>query len=130
MIITQSGNSPAGTTFTYTLRKNSSRSLGNTIVTCSVPAGQRTCSDATHSILNVAGEEIVLQVQRTAGTGTLTNRTIRVQLGSAAAAAIDAPGGTGGIIIDNTVSGGGSQIYYSTRDNPGLAVQASQAGLN
>ena len=75
-------------------------------------------------------------MQRTAGTGTLNNRTIRVQLGSAAAAAIDAPGGTGGIIIDNTVSGGGSQIYYSTRGTgaagtpKGVAVQASQAGLN
>jgi hypothetical protein len=126
MIITQSANSPAGTTFTYTLRKNG----GNTIVTCAVVAGQNSCTDSTHSISNVAGEKIVLQVQRTAGTGTLNNRTIRVQLGSAAAAALNAPGGTGGIIIDNTVSGGGSQIYYTTRDNPGVAVQASQAGLN
>ena len=132
MIITQiasgigGGDTPPGTTFTYTLRKNGS----NTIVTCAVVAGQDSCSDSTHSISNVAGEKIVLQVQRTAGTGTLTNVDIRVQLGTAAAAAIDAPGGTGGIIIDNTVSGGGSQIYYSTRTSPGVAVQASQAGLN
>ena len=47
-----------------------------------------------------------------------------------ASAAINATGGTGGIIIDNTVTGGGSQVYYSTRTSPGNAVQASQAGLN
>jgi hypothetical protein len=137
MIITQiargigGGETPAGTTFTYTLRKNGS----NTIVACAITAGQDSCTDA-HSIANVAGEKVVLQVQRTAGDGDLTNVDIRVQLGSAAAAAIDAPGGTGGIIIDNTVSGGGSQIYYSTRGTgaagtpKGVAVQASQAGLN
>ena len=47
-----------------------------------------------------------------------------------AAAALNATGGTGGIIIDNTATGGGSQVYYSTRTSPGIAVQASQAGLN
>jgi hypothetical protein len=119
MIITQQRVSPAGTTFTYTLRKNRS----NTIVTCAILAGQNSCTDSTHSISNVAGETIDLQVQRTAGTGTLTNSTIRVQLGSAAAAAINATGGTGGIIIDNTVQGGGSQIYYSTRAAGALVHQ-------
>ena len=46
-----------------------------------------------------------------------------------ATAGLNAPGGTGGIIIDNTQSGGGSQIYYSTLTSPGNAVQASQVGL-
>ncbi len=45
-------------------------------------------------------------------------------------AAIDAPGGTGGIIFDNisTVTGA-SQVYYSTLTSPGNAIQASQAAL-
>ena len=50
--------------------------------------------------------------------------------GTSAAAALNANGGTGGIIIDNTMTGGGSQVYFSTRTSPGIAVQASQAGLN
>jgi hypothetical protein len=53
-----------------------------------------------------------------------------VQQRNRASAALNATGGTGGIIIDNTATGGGSQIYYSTRTAPGFAVQASQAGLN
>jgi hypothetical protein len=48
---------------------------------------------------------------------------------TSASAAIHAQGGTGGIIVDNTLTGGGSQVYYSTRTSPGIAVQASQAGL-
>jgi hypothetical protein len=47
-----------------------------------------------------------------------------------ATAALAAPGGTGGIIVDNTATGGGSQVYFSTRTSPGIAVQATQAGLN
>ena len=78
-------------------------------------------------------------------TGSNTTATFRVQLTAdiswnevkPASAALNATGGTGGIIIDNTVTGGGSQVYYSTRGGPlnnpiipGNAVQASQAGLN
>ena len=45
-------------------------------------------------------------------------------------AALNARGGTGGIIIDNIVTaGGGAQVYFGTRINPGIAVQASQIGL-
>jgi len=51
--------------------------------------------------------------------------------GVAAAAGLAAAGGTGGIIIDNISSStGASQVYYSTLTSPGVAVQASQAGLN
>ncbi len=77
----------------------------------------------------------------TNGGGTLrwTNRGLM-----AIANAIAAPGGTSGIIIDNTVSttgglSGVSQVYYSTLANGtcatsggtgGCAVQASQAALH
>lgn len=125
MTITQSAASPAGTTFTYTLRKNG----GNTAITCGVGAGVATCSDTTHTASYVAGDTIDVQVQRTVGTGTLTNRTVRVQLESGAIGALNAAGGTGGIVIDNTATGGGSQVYYSTRTSPGIAVQATQTGL-
>lgn len=61
--------------------------------------------------------------------------------GLPATASIAAAGGTGGIIIDNTVAtgtlAGASQIYFSTQSNQtcgtsgtgGCAVQASQTGL-
>jgi hypothetical protein len=48
-----------------------------------------------------------------------------------AAAGLAAPGGTGGIILDNiSTTTGASQIYYATRTSPGNAIQASQAALN
>jgi len=129
MAITQGGNSPGGTNFTYFLRKNGA----NTAITCTVLAGVGTCSDATNSASFSAGDTIDVSVQRTLGTGTINNRTFRVQLGfnasASLAAGLSARGGTGGIIIDNTLPGGGSQIYYSTRTSPGNAVQASQAAL-
>jgi hypothetical protein len=46
-------------------------------------------------------------------------------------AGLAAPGGTGGIVVDNISSTtGASQIYYSTLTSPGNAVQASQGALN
>jgi len=62
--------------------------------------------------------------------------------GTPATASLAATGGTGGIIIDNTVGSGtlagASQVYFTTQGNQtcgtsgtgGCAVQASQAGLN
>ncbi len=60
-------------------------------------------------------------------------------LGPIATYGLKAAGGTGGIIIDNTVTGAlaGSQIYFSTLSNQvcgtsgtgGCAVQASQSKL-
>ena len=48
-----------------------------------------------------------------------------------AVAGLAAPGGTSGIVIDNiSAVPGASQVYYSTLNNPGNAIQASQAGLN
>lgn len=129
MTITQSGASGPGNTFTYTLRKNGA----NTAVTCAITG--TTCSDTMNTATYAAGDTMDVQVQRTSGGGNLTNRTFRFQTtglnsASSASAALNAKGGTGGIIIDNTASSGGSQIYYSTRTSPGNAVQASQAGLN
>ncbi len=67
--------------------------------------------------------------------GAVTWRNI----GANPVAALPAPGGTSGIIIDNTVvNPGGSQVYYSTLQDSacftlggvgGCAVQASQQGL-
>ena len=129
MTITQGANSPAGTTFRYTLRQNA----GNTPITCTIGAGNSTCSDATHTASFGSGDAIDVLVVRSGGSGTLTT-TFRVRLdpwpASTASAGLAAPGGAGGIIIDNSLNGGGSQVYYSTRTSPGLAVQASQAGLN
>jgi hypothetical protein len=128
MTITQSLPSPAGTTFTYLLRSNAA----NTTLTCAIAAGASTCSDTTHTASLAAGALVDVQV---AGSGSLTAR-FRVQLqaagGSApaASASLAAPGGTSGIVVDNTAGSGGSQIYYSTLISPGNAVQASQAGLN
>ena len=91
-------------------------------------------SGHTDSQAYAAGDTIDVLVVRTGGSGTLTNTTFRVELdpfvGSKGSAGLNAPGGTGGIIVDNDVDGGGSQVYYSTRTSPGNAVQASQAGLN
>jgi hypothetical protein len=51
-------------------------------------------------------------------------------IGNVPAAALPAPGGTGGIVVDNTASStGSSQIYFSQLQSGGNAIQASQAGL-
>jgi hypothetical protein len=134
MTITQSAPSPAGIT--------SRIPCGNFSITQSSlaqsPPAIRTCSDTAHAVVIEEGEQIDVQVVRTGATDLTA--TFRVQLtadvnppwnsAKSTSAAINATGGTGGIIIDNTVSGGGSQVYYSTRTSPGNAVQASQAGLN
>jgi hypothetical protein len=58
-------------------------------------------------------------------TGITWNNT------AVATAGLQAPGGTSGIIIDNTAATvGASQVYYSTLTSPGNAVQASQGALN
>jgi hypothetical protein len=50
--------------------------------------------------------------------------------GNAPSAALAAPGGTGGITVDNTsVTTGASQIYFSQLQSGGNAIQASQSGL-
>lgn len=137
MTITQSVQTPAATTNTYTLRNNNA----STPITCSILAGSTTCSDTSHVAGTAPGVFIDVLVQRTP-TGTDTTATFRVQLTvdrgwneqTLVDAALNATGGTGGIIIDNTLSGGGSQVYFSTRGagtTPlGIAVQATQAGLN
>jgi hypothetical protein len=81
----------------------------------------------------------------TEGTSTPDGGVVWYNLGANPVAALAAPGGTSGIIIDNTVNNpGGSQVYYSTMQDSscggnnigngggtgGCAVQASQQGLN
>jgi hypothetical protein len=75
----------------------------------------------------------------TEGSETFDGTLVWYNLGANPAAALQAPGGTSGIIMDNTVNNpGGSQIYYSTLEpspcgggpTGGCAVQASQQGLN
>jgi len=61
----------------------------------------------------------------------ITNIAPGAWAGTTPVASLQAPGGTGGIIIDNiSATPGAAQIYYSTLTSPGNAVQASQAGLN
>jgi hypothetical protein len=45
-------------------------------------------------------------------------------------AKLTSSGGTSGIIIDNSASGGGSELYFTPLTGSTGAVQASQAGLN
>ncbi len=128
MTITQSAGTNGNPTFTYTLRKNGALQA----ISCQVSGnGSTTCSDTTHSVTYAAGDTIDVEVQRSSGQNLTA--TFRVQLGwylgMAATAGLSATGGTGGIIIDNSVEGGGSQIYYATRTSPGVAMQASQAEL-
>jgi len=101
-----------------------------------VAATNADCSPVTE-VMNGANEYIYASV--TAGGNSVTGCTTGACIymfnlgsawGSAASAALPAPGGTSGIIIDNYSSTtGASQIYYSTLTSPGNAVQASQAGL-
>ena len=137
MTITQSVATPAATTNTFTLRADGVSEP----ISCQIPAGSTTCSDTTHKVGFITGNLIDVLVTR---TGSNTTATFHVELtadvtwndATNASAALHARGGTGGIIIDNTLTGGGSQVAtYSTRgtgspDTFGLAVQASQAGLN
>jgi hypothetical protein len=129
MTITQGANSPGGTTFRYTLRKNGV----STAIVCMIGAGNSTCSDSSHTVPYGAGDTIDVLAVRSGGSGSLTT-TFRVQLDpfplTTATAGLAAPGGTGGIVVDNSLGGGGSQIYYSTRTSPGTVVQASQNGLD
>jgi hypothetical protein len=131
MSITQGANTPGSTVFTYTFRKGGvSQSL-----TCAIGAGASTCSDTTNSVALSAGDLIDVLIVRT-GAGNLET-TFGVQLSGTglgwsstilATAALNATGGTGGIIIDNSLGGGGSQIYFATRTS-GNAVQATQKAL-
>ncbi len=74
------------------------------------------------------------------GTSTTDGSVIWYNLGANTVAALQAPGGTSGIVIDNTViNPTGSQVYYTTLQNStcfslgggtgGCAVQASQQAL-
>ena len=84
---------------------------------------------AAHTASYSANDTIDVKVQRSTGTGTFS-KTVQVALDSVPAGALHAEGGTGGIVIDNVATGGGSQVYFSTRTSPGIAVQSTQAELN
>jgi hypothetical protein len=72
------------------------------------------------------------------GVETFDGTVVWYNLGANPVAALQAPGGTSGIVIDNTIDAPfGSQVYYSTLQpsscgggpTGGCAVQASQQGL-
>jgi hypothetical protein len=70
------------------------------------------------------------------GQATTDGQLTWINLGANPVAAIQEPGGTSGIVMDNTAILG-SQVYFSTLSggcapagNGGCAVQASQQGLN
>jgi hypothetical protein len=112
--------------------------LGPTLVSTDTADNVNGCSPIT-DVQNGSSNRIYVAVP---SSGSETNCTgaciymytlngISWSTSTAATDGLAAPGGTGGIIIDN-ISGatGASQVYYSTRTSPGRAIQASQAGLN
>ena len=119
----------------YTVMRGSTA----TGLTCTVDTANQTTCNGTGSESFLATDNISVRVARSGfGTGTTDVGTIRVQLSGTPAAptltlgaGLTAPGGTSAIIVDNvSATAGASQIYYSTLQRPGRAVQASQAGLN
>jgi PQQ-like domain len=115
--------------------------VGPTLVTVANPNGidanTADCSPITE-VMNGANDYIYVSVNALGNdTGCagacvyLYNLTgLTWNTAAVAAAGIAAPGGAGGIIIDNiSATTGASQIYYSTITSPGNAIQASQAGL-
>jgi hypothetical protein len=106
--------------------------------TSDASGGGGTCSPIT-DVQNGANNYIFVSVpelgNRTGCTGScmyMFNLTGIAWSGTTnATAGLTAPGGTGGIVIDNiSATAGASQIYYSTLTSPGGAIQASQAALN
>jgi len=124
--ITQGAANAAGVTRAYTLFKDGIA----TSITCTVAAAASTCTDTANSASFVNGSKIAVRVVTTGAAATMT---LRPSLGwttsLAMTAGLAAPGGTSGIVIDNSMGSGGSQVYYSTITSPGLAVQASQKAL-
>jgi hypothetical protein len=135
IIINQTGATGITRSHNYLVRKNGA----NTTLGCNVAAFGNTSCSGTGSVLFAAGDKIDVSVVRSGGGGTDTAGAIRVQLAGppppsppiTAGAGLAAAGGTSGIVVDNISStAGASQVYFSTLDRPGRAVQASQAGLN
>ncbi|MEO8302756.1 MAG: hypothetical protein ABI724_01420 [Betaproteobacteria bacterium] len=117
--------------------------IGPTLTTDTGTFAAAKCSPVTQ-VLNGANEYIFVSIPVTgtetgcSGTGGAAGCIYMYNLTGIAwsaatntTAGLPAPGGTGGVIIDNTSSTvGASQIYYSTITSPGNAIQASQAALN
>ncbi|WP_296358624.1 hypothetical protein [Ramlibacter sp.] len=112
--------------------------VGPTLVSTANFTDNANCSPVT-MVMNGTNEYLYVSVSAigndTGCSGSciyMYNMTGKTWNTSATAnAGLSAPGGTGGIIVDNISStAGASQIYYSTLTGPGNAVQASQAGLN
>jgi hypothetical protein len=127
----------------------STLSLGNNAIN-PLASGAATCSPVAE-ILNGTTDYIYLSMtangnQTSICTGAcIYSFIVTSSVPSSATKGLSASGGASGIIIDNTGTGGGSQIYFSylsaatstikcpspsSASGGGCAVQASQSGLN
>jgi len=135
MVITQGASAASPLTLTYTLMKNVAdvATLFIPTVSCQILPGDTECNSSQGFTL-ATNDLIAVRIAGGGGSGELTT-DYSVQLlrpfGPLIVpnAALNATGGTGGIVIDNVLAGGGSQIYYATRASPGNAIQASQKAL-
>jgi len=128
---------------------SSTLSLGNNAIN-PLASGAATCSPVTE-ILNGTTDYIYLSMtangnQTAECSGAcIYSFIVTSSVPSSATKGLPASGGSSGIIVDNTGSGGGSQIYFSYLSQAtgsikcpapsgasggGCAVQASQSGLN
>lgn len=86
---------------------------------CGPNPGAGTVDDACVYMYNLADLN-----GQTSGTGAAWGTTNQPSAGLAA------PGGTGGIVVDNTnAAAGTSQVYFGQLQSGGNAIQASQSGL-
>ena len=116
-------------------------SMGSPTAVMNLASGSVFCSAVTE-IYNNGTDWLFMSVTNSgvssacSGGGCVFSVSVPTTLGgtlpSSPSAALAAPGGASGIVIDNSVAPGTlgtSEIYYSTLSS-GAAVQASQSGLN
>lgn len=124
-------NNPANVTTVYRLNDTG----GNGNLSCTINSGANSCQVVGTSSAYAINDTISVRVRNT-GTATSASMRVRVVLkgpaaGTTPTTGLAAPGGTSGIVVDNvSTQAGTSQVYYSTLQRPGNAIQASQAGLN
>jgi hypothetical protein len=127
----------------------STLSLGNNAIN-PLASGAATCSPVTE-ILNGTTDYIYLSVTANGNQSSVCSGAclysfiVTSSVPSSASKGLSVSGGASGIVIDNTGSGGGSQIYFSylsqatasikcpapsSASGGGCAVQASQSALN
>jgi hypothetical protein len=121
----------------------SSNALGTPVaITTTLSTATTTCSPVTEFLKGTVDQAFVSveasgRPTACAGAGCVMSFTITTALaaGATPSAALEEPGGTSGIVVDNSSAlAGASQIYFSTLAAPpagggGLAIQAAQSGL-